>query len=161
MSEIIQGRYTGRIDGPFVLFLIGMRVNKPWAVHQLAPVFAAMPRMIEELYEKPDWGFLGTQVFFSLTQPVLIQYWRDFDSLVAYAHDRSGAHFPAWADFNRKVARTGAVGVWHETYRIEAGAHEGMYVNMPKWGLGAARGVDHVKAEGRLAKAADRMRGEG
>ena len=36
-------------DG-LVVFLIGMRINKWWKIHQWLPVFLAMPKMIKELY---------------------------------------------------------------------------------------------------------------
>ena len=48
-AEIIQQRMTGRVSGDFVVFLIGMRVNRWWKVHQWVRVAAAMPRMIHEL----------------------------------------------------------------------------------------------------------------
>ena len=38
--------------------------------------------------------------------------------LFAYAHDREGEHFPAWAAFNRKLKDNRAVGIWHESYAI-------------------------------------------
>jgi hypothetical protein len=41
------------------LFLIGMRINKPWKVHRWGPVAAAMPRMIRELEVNPQFGFIG------------------------------------------------------------------------------------------------------
>lgn len=157
MSEVFMGRHTARFDGPFVLFVIGMKVHRPWAVWEWLPTFGAMPKMIKELYADPSSGFLGTQMFISPTEPVLLQYWRDFDSLIAYAQNKSASHYPAWMDFNRKVRKTGGVGVWHETYKIEAGASENIYANMPLWGLAKARGAQHVKAEGRLANAAARM----
>ena len=34
MSKVVNGRYTAEIDGDFVVFQIGMRINKPWAVHK-------------------------------------------------------------------------------------------------------------------------------
>ena len=34
MSKSIAGRLTGQIDGDFVVFLIGMRINKPWKPHK-------------------------------------------------------------------------------------------------------------------------------
>lgn len=40
--------------------------------------------------------------------------------------------------FNRSTAGSGDVGVWHETYRVAAGAHESIYVDMPPFGLGWA-----------------------
>ena len=52
------------------------------------------------------------------------QYWDSFDKLMAYAHDASAQHFPAWAAFNRAVGRDGTVGIWHETYLIEPGKYE-------------------------------------
>jgi hypothetical protein len=158
MSKVILGRHTARYDGPFVLFAIGMKVHRPLRVWEWAPAFGAMPKMIGELSKNPESGFLGAQLFFSLTQPMLLQYWRDFDSLTAYAQNKLAAHFPAWTDFNRKTRRSGSIGIWHETYRIDPGAYENIYVNMPLWGLGKARGAQHIKAEGRLANAAERMR---
>ena len=32
MAEIKQGRWTAEIEGDFVVFLIGARINKPWQV---------------------------------------------------------------------------------------------------------------------------------
>lgn len=52
-----------------------------------------------------------------------------------------GAGRPAWADYDARVRATSAVGVWHEAYVVEAGRSEGVYVNMPPFGLGAAFGL--------------------
>jgi hypothetical protein len=42
------------------------------------------------------------------------------------------AHAPG-----RRCARVdGRVGVWHETYVVEPGNYENIYVNMPPFGLG-------------------------
>ena len=49
MPAILESRATARIDGDFVVFLIGMRINQPWKVHQWLPVSLAMPRMLKEL----------------------------------------------------------------------------------------------------------------
>ena len=103
MSAIFPGRYTARREGPFILFLIGMRVHRPWAPWEWLPVFSAMPGMMREVAANPDSGFLGAESFISLTNPLIVQYWKDFDSLLVYAHDRDGKHFPAWARFNREV----------------------------------------------------------
>jgi len=38
MSKVIPGRFTADIEGPFVVFIIGMRVNKFFAFHKwIAP----------------------------------------------------------------------------------------------------------------------------
>ncbi len=156
MSAIFSDRYTARLDRPVVLFLIGMRVNKLLAVGKWFPLVLAMPRMLAELSKKPEAGLLSYRTYISGRVILVQEYWESFDKLVAYAHDRSGQHFPAWGAFNRAVGTSGSVGIWHETYLVEPGKAESIYVNMPLFGLAAA--AHHVKAEGRLAGAKDRMR---
>jgi hypothetical protein len=46
---------TAEIEGEFVVFLIGARINKPWTIHKL-PVALAMPRMLKELAANKDSG---------------------------------------------------------------------------------------------------------
>lgn len=155
MSERQTGRTTASIEGEFVVFLIGMRINRPWKVHKWLPVFLAMPKMLQELSSDPTSGFLG------YTMPpiptVIVQYWRSFDALEAYARDRERAHWPAWVAFNKRVgAASGDVGIWHETYRVAPGMWETVYAGMPPTGLGkAAASVPlrggHDRARGRLS----------
>jgi hypothetical protein len=155
MTEIFATRFTARLDKPVVLFLIGMRFNKLLAVNKWLPVTIAMPRMLAELSKRPEAGMLSFRTYISGRVILVQQYWESFDKLIAYAHDRDGAHFPAWAAFNRAIGTDGSVGIWHETYLVEPGKSESVYVNMPRFGLAAA--AQHVKAEGRLAAAKDRM----
>jgi len=114
-----------------------------------------MPRMLAELSKKPESGLLFYRSYLSGRVVLVQEYWESFDKLLAYAHDRAGQHFPAWAAFTRSIGTNGSVGIWHETYLIEPGKSECVYVNMPRFGLAAA--AAHVKAEGRLAAAKDRM----
>ncbi len=130
MTAINAGRWTARSDEAFVLFLIGMRFNKPWKVHKWAPVFLAMPRMIAELQRQPELGFLGADTWLGRTT-LMVQYWRSFEHLDAYAKARERAHLPAWAAFNRAVGDNGDVGIYHETYQVAPGASENIYGNMP------------------------------
>ena len=143
------------MEQPIVLFLIGMRLNNLLAVGKWLPVARAMPRMLAELSKKPESGLLFYRSYFSGRVILVQEYWESFDKLLAYAHDRAGQHFPAWAAFNRAIGSDGSVGIWHETYLVEPGKSECVYVNMPRFGLAAA--AAHVKAEGRLAAAKDRM----
>lgn len=155
MRGIFDGRYAAQLDEPIVLFLIGMRINRLHAVHKWLPVARAMPRMLRELAKRPEAGMLWYRGYQSGRVALVQQYWRSFEHLIAYAHDREGAHFPAWGAFNRAVGNDGTVGIWHETYLIEAGKFESIYGNMPRFGLAAAG--RHVKAEGRLASAKTRF----
>ena len=104
MPHIVPGRATFDHDGDVVVFLIGMRVNRFRSVRHWCPVFTAMPRMLRELSADRSLGLLG---YFAAVQglrtPTLVQYWRDVDSLLAYAAADDGEHRPAWAAFNRAV----------------------------------------------------------
>jgi hypothetical protein len=137
MSEIMPGRATARIAGDFVVFLIGMRINRLWKVGKWWPVARAMPRMLRELQTAPpDTGFLG---YTRLGRATLVQYWRSFDHLERYAHRRDRLHWPAWVEFNQRMKDSrGDVGIWHETYRVRAGEYETIYRGMPRHGLAKA-----------------------
>jgi len=137
MTEIIPNRVSGRIEGDFVVFLIGMRINRIWKPHKWLPVLLAMPRMLKELEAAPaEVGFLGHN---GVTGKPIVQYWRSFDHLEQYARDRNALHWPAWVEFNRRMKESrGDVGIWHETYKIRAGEYEAIYSGMPPWGLGKA-----------------------
>ena len=135
MAHIVPKRVTAKLDGDFVVFLIGMRINKPWKVHAWLPVFRAMPRMIKELEARPESGFLG-HIF---GPRVIVQYWRSFEHLEAYARDRDSEHWPAWVEFNKRVEKSREdVGIWHETYQVRAGEYECVYSGMPPFGLAKA-----------------------
>ena len=149
-------RLTARFDGDFVVFLIGMRINRPWKILSWLPITQAMPRMLAELAAHPEMGMLGGELWFGRTT-IQVQYWRSVEQLFAYATNRDAAHLPAWKSFNQGVARSGDVGVWHEMYRVSPGAYENVDVNMPPFGLGKVGTL--VPASGALHSAEGRMRG--
>jgi hypothetical protein len=154
MASIIAQRMTAQIDGEVVVFLIGMRINRAWKIHQWLPVARAMPRMLRELQADPGSGLLGFETWFG--NPTLsMQYWRSFEHLERYARDAARLHRPAWAAFNRAVASNGDVGIWHETYRVRPGDFECIYNNMPPFGL--ARATRQIPAGGGRETAAGRM----
>lgn len=94
MANIHKGRYSAQIEGEFVVFIIGMRINRLWAIHKWLPVFKSMGPMIKELYMNPETGFLSTEYFISWRGVTLLQYWRSYDELEKYA--RGGLHLEAW-----------------------------------------------------------------
>jgi GH15 family glucan-1,4-alpha-glucosidase len=152
---IHRERLTASLEGGFVVFLIGMRINKPLLVHKWWPVAIAMPRMLNELYRQPDLGFLHAEMWFSRTI-VLLQYWRSTEQLMTYATSKSAAHLPAWQAFNKAIGSDGSVGIWHETYKVAPGNYENIYVNMPPFGLGRAGNLHEAKGD--LKSAGDRLR---
>jgi len=158
VAEIFRGRFAGRIDGDFVVFLIGMRVNKPHQVHKWMPVVRAMPRMLAELKRRPELGLLHAESYLSGRTVMVLQYWRSFELLHAYAHAKDLEHLPAWAAFNRAIGGNGSVGIFHETYSVSAGRYETVYANMPRMGMAAAG--EMVPATGRMKDARSRMKGE-
>jgi hypothetical protein len=143
------------LEGGFVLFLIGMRINRPLLIHKWWPVAAAMPRMINELTRQPELGLLHAETWFSRTI-ILVQYWRSMEQLIAYAKSKDMVHLPAWQAFNRAIGTDGSVGIWHETYQAAPGGYENVYVNMPAFGMGRAGTLREAKGD--LKSAGDRLR---
>lgn len=141
-------------EEPFVLFLVGMRLNAVWKLHRWLPVFLAMPRMLRELDDGD--GLLGSRLLVGWRTLTVVQYWESFEQLREYARDGDREHVPAWVEFVRE-ASDGAVGIWHETYRVDPSEHESVYRNMPAYGLGAAVGTE--PATGRAETAAGRLDG--
>lgn len=163
-GQLADGRVTDAHHGPVVVFLIGMRINRFRAVGQWLPVARAMPQMIKELAGDPSSGLLGARpVLGGPRELSVIQYWRDQESLLAYASEAGQKHRPAWQAFNRRAraltaaGHRPAVGIWHETYLVPEGGHETVYVNMPPTGLGQAIGTEPVA--GRGERAAQRLGG--
>jgi hypothetical protein len=159
MPIITSGRFTDTHRGPLVIFAIGLRINHFFRVGKWLPVAKAMGPMIAELYRDPASGFLGTEQLFGFPRTILLlQYWRDFECLEAYARDRDRQHWPAWTAFNKAIGNDGSVGIFHETYCIAAGGHETIYVNMPPFGLGKVSGT--APATGSRNEARMRMQAE-
>lgn len=154
MTPVFPQRMTAEIDGDFVVFILGMRINKPWKVHKWLPVALAMPRMLRELASHPEAGLLAVTMGF----PTIVQYWRSFEHLERYARSHDHEHWPAWVEFNKRVrVSSGDVGIWHETYLVRAGDFEAVYGAMPRIGLASAG--RHVPVSGARDSARGRLRG--
>ena len=155
MQSIFPGRFTAQIDGPFVVFIIGLRVNRFWAVHKWLPVARAMGPMIDGLLAQPDLGLLSAQTIFYRRGVGLVQYWRSFEALEDFSRNPKATHLEAWKRFNRAVGANGSVGIWHETYLVESGQYESVYGNMPRFGLAMAG--EHLPAVGAKETASRRL----
>ena len=154
MAKIFNERMTAIVEGEFVVFLVGMRINKLWKIHKWLPVLMAMPKMLVELDKNPEMGFMSCETWFGRTI-IVVQYWKSFELLEKYAKSKDSSHLPAWKSFNEKIGSNGDVGIWHETYLSKKGSYECIYNNMPKFGLGKVG--DHLPAEGKLKSASGRI----
>ncbi|MCU0314207.1 MAG: DUF4188 domain-containing protein [Solirubrobacteraceae bacterium] len=154
MPPIFPGRWTADLEGDFVVFLIGMRANRPWKLRKTLLVGRAMGPILRDLEAHPEKGCLGSrQGMLGPLSPLVIQFWRDFDALERYAKDDM-LHSEPWKRFFRVVGLNGDVGIWHETFQVRAGAYEAVYGNMPRFGLAAAG--EH-RGLGSASRARERM----
>lgn len=157
-ANVYPGRYTAETTQPFVVFLIGMRVNQPWQVRKWMSVASAMPPMLKSLYTNAEEkGFLGAEQFFRLfpLTTMMVSYWRSFEDLERFARSPEDPHLAAWQTFMQQVGKDGSVGIFHETYQIQPGQYECIYGNMPAFGLAAA--TQHVPIVQKTDRACDRM----
>ena len=156
MSNIVKGRMTAELDREIVVFLIGMRINKLWKVHQWWPVAMAMPRMIRELSTQPELGFLHAEQWFGRTT-IMVQYWQSFDHLETYAKNRDHVHLPDGPhSIGTLVTMEMLVyGTKPIAYHLSPGSFETFYGNMPPFGM--ARATRLVEASGRRNSARERL----
>ncbi|MDA0160305.1 DUF4188 domain-containing protein [Solirubrobacter ginsenosidimutans] len=145
VGDVAGRRMTVDIEGDFVVFLIGAGFNSK--LH-LARSFAdlggrrGMKHMLDYLVAHPEKGLLAYEIGI----PTIVQYWRSFEQLEAFAKDKDDPHLDVWRRYWRRVGRSGRTGIWHETFLVKAGNYEAIYGNMPPRGLGKA---------GRLVPASD------
>jgi hypothetical protein len=144
MAPTFPGRYWAQSDQPFVVFLIGMRVNKIFALLSWPPVSAAMPPMLAGRKPDPALGLPHAQFWVDWRVVGLLRDLPGFEQ----AHARNAAHLPAWAEFNRSIGGNGSAGIGRETTTAAPGQSESIYDNMPRFGLGAA--AQHRPRTGRL-----------
>lgn len=137
MADINQGRWTAEIEGDFVVFIIGARVNSRWHLFRAIADLGGrrgMLHMLKYLSQHPEKGFLGYQTL-GLAN---VQYWRSFADLEAFAKDKDDPHLDAWRKYWKRVGSSDRAGIWHETYLVRDGEYEAIYGNMPARGLGKA-----------------------
>jgi hypothetical protein len=134
--EVQSGRWTAELDGDFVVFLIGAMVHDPAVATDASGLLMAMADMLDELEGDPSQGLLGYTRHGDPGKGVLIQYWRSFEALEAYSRNPGARHAPVWRAWNRLAAEDrGAAGIWHETFKVNAGSYEAIYQNTPVMGL--------------------------
>ena len=156
MAPVLRGRHAARIDGDFVVFLIGFRAQPTHPLRSLRDVGGrrGMGHMLKYLSQHPEKGLLGFQMGF----PVIVQYWRSYSHLEAFARDESDPHLVPWRTYWRRVQGSNRTGIWHETFLVRAGEYEAIYANMPPFGLGKAGelvpAVEDSTSRGRIRRLA-------
>ena len=135
MGKAVQGRHAAEIDGDFVVFLIGASPSLAHPIRSIRDLGGrrGMKHMLTWLTERPEKGLLSFEMGF----PTIVQYWRSFEHLEAFAKD-SDPHLAAWRNYWRRVGKDDRTGIWHETYLVRAGDYEAVYANMRPFGLAKA-----------------------
>ena len=145
-DEVNQGRRGAKIEGDFVVFLIGARPQKLHPIRSLRDLggMRGMPYMLKYLTERPEKGLLGFETYGIFMN---VQYWRSFEHLERFAKDDSDPHLKAWRSYWKRVGKDPRSGIWHETFLVRAGEYEAVYGNMPPHGLGRATEVVPIGAD--------------
>jgi hypothetical protein len=139
MPDVQQGRWTAEVEGDFVVFIIGARFQRWHPLRSLADLNGrrSMGYMLAELSKDPTSGLLAYEMG-NLVGTFVVQYWRSFAHLEAFARRRDDVHMEAWSNYWKRVGRSDRTGIWHETFLVHAGEYEAVYGNMPPVGLAKA-----------------------
>jgi hypothetical protein len=130
-----------------VVIYLGMRVEEPRGYETLQTL---RPLIDATVAEEPDGLLLHERLLYS-EEPLhtgMRQYWRDFESLEAWA--RTLPHKEWWTEYLRD---RGGTSFWHETYS-RRGGFEAIYVDVEDVGL--TRFAPTVRAEGPMLAARQR-----
>ena len=106
-----------------------------------------MHQMLDYLVAHPEKGLLG----YEMGLKTIVQYWRSFDQLEAFAKDKDDPHLQVWRDYWKRVGKSTRSGHLARDFLVRAGEYEAIYGNMPAYGLGKASRLVPV-AEGRSAR---------
>jgi Domain of unknown function (DUF4188) len=131
-SSARPDRYTVDLAAypDLVVIYLGMRVEEPQGLRTLEELG---PQIRASVEDEPDGLLLHEELMYS-QEPLHVgmrQYWRDFDSLEAWAS--SLPHKCWWTEYLRD---RGGTSFWHETY-FRSGGFESVYVDVgDRVGLG-------------------------
>ena len=145
-----------RREAPFAVFLFGMRLNRVRGLARFLWGLRVLRRILADLEAHSPRGFVAGQVYRARRTLIAVQYWESFEALDGYARDHGLPHRRAWQRYLSEALNDPAVGLWHETYLAEPGSWEGVYVNMPPWGLGA--GAELLEMQSTRGSARERLR---
>lgn len=156
--NVIPGRHQADLHGEVILFPIGMKINRWWAVHKWGKPLINTIRLWRHVQTKHPSGYLSGYLFAYSRGVGMMQYWQDFESLEAFAHDDSQPHLSSWRQLVAQTGRDQTFGYWHETYVIDSTNAETIYGSMSPFGLGAA--VGHAPIDGTSQSARNRLGAE-
>lgn len=131
-----------------VVMYLGLSLRSPRGI---PTILKFMHRIRGAVKKRPEGLLLHEPVIFPPFQVGMRQYWRDFDSLEAWA--RAAPHRDWWKEY---LLDTKGTGLWHETYFMQGGV-EAIYDNV-RAPTGLTRFAPVVPAEGSLFNARMRAR---
>lgn len=159
-TQVFPGRFTAQIDGPFVVIRLGIRVNRLFLFWKWLPTLRMLAPVLKTLLHSPAPGLLESfSIFYLSAGRGIVQYWRSFDELEAFAQSDESPYLELWRRYYRSPGVDGSVGLWYEAFLVERNRYESVYDNMPIAGLAVAS--HHLPAVGRRETARRRLGGEG
>ena len=149
----MPGRHQADLHTEVIAFPIGMKINRIWAIHRwLRPTIDTVRMWRHVQTARPD-GYLSGYLFVYSRGVGMMQYWRDFDSLEAFAGDTTKPHLSAWRNLVAQTRNDQTFGYWHETYLINPATSETIYGSMAPFGLSAAVGHAPIGKKTEAARA--------
>ena len=115
MARIVTQRTTHHHEGPLVVFLIGMRINRPWRPDLWFPAFMPPCRGCSRALRGSGLRFARLPADLRVRRPSGGAVLDEPGRLYAYASQPDAEHRPAWAAFNRRARK--APGRWESGMR--------------------------------------------
>ncbi|KAL2838980.1 hypothetical protein BJY01DRAFT_219557 [Aspergillus pseudoustus] len=168
MHGVLQTKFSGQFpqpDGSFtatpaaesiVVFHLGARINHP--LGPLAPGAKGLDDRVKKMIDAmtadaEKYGVLGVSHWIKQeaaagNEVMYIFYLRDYDALHRFAHDEIHMDGVVW--WTRIVKNHPHIAIFHETYVVQKGQWENIYINSKPTGMGDT--YFPIKGKGELAR---------
>lgn len=129
MSDVL--RYTAKIEGDFVVFIVGLSPNHIRDIPYAYQVYRRQIKLVKWLAARKEESGLYAWKLCWIGGPAMIQHWRSFEDLELFAIREDAPHIHGLRWIHRTLRR-GGTSIWHETYKVHAGEYECIYGNTPR-----------------------------
>ena len=138
-STFMHPLLTAPLDKPVTLFLVGMQCRSWRSLWKVPLIGRRMGQMQQELQSDPESGLLWGANFiqFNPLTALYLSYWKSTGHIHRFVEDGRFAHKAASPEYLKRFGSDPDIGVWHETYEIEPGKAENLYMGMAPFGVSA------------------------
>ncbi|MFM1802685.1 MAG: hypothetical protein RJA81_2037 [Planctomycetota bacterium] len=139
----------------FCMIRLGMMVHRVRAIPLIRKFQKAIDQAAREAMQAQAGLLQSERMIFRWNHFGYLQYWNTLDQMLAWSHEKP--HTDWWAAAVNRQRKNQDFSIYHETYVVERGNFEAIYMNPGDHRPGASRFGTLVSPQGSLATARGRL----